>query len=47
MTIQGTILQKGKSIESGIDMSSLHSGLYLIQLRFENGEEETQKIVKK
>lgn len=47
MTIQGTILQKGKSIESGIEMSSLHSGLYLIQLRFENGEEETQKIVKK
>jgi len=47
MTIQGTVLQKGKSTESGIDMSSLHSGLYLIQLRFENGEEEMQKIVKK
>jgi hypothetical protein len=47
MTIQGAVLQKGKSVESGIDMSSLNSGLYLIHLKFENGEEETRKIVKK
>jgi hypothetical protein len=37
ITVQGTVLQKGKSVESGIDMSSLNSGLYLIQLRFEMG----------
>jgi glycosidase len=47
ITVQGTVLQKGKSVESGIDMSSLNSGLYLIQLRFENGEEETRKIFKR
>ncbi len=47
MSIQGTILQEGKSTESGIDLRSLTSGIYFIQLKFKNGDEETQRIIKK
>jgi hypothetical protein len=47
MSIQGTIMQEGKSTESGIDMRSLTSGIYFIQLKFKNGDEETQRIMKK
>lgn len=47
MSIQGTVLQEGKATESGIDMSNLTSGVYFIQLKFKNGDEETQRIIKK
>jgi hypothetical protein len=42
----GAIVKEGKSTNS-IDVSDLSSGLYYVQLRFENGEEHIQKIIKK
>lgn len=43
----GTVVKEGKCIDNSIDVSNLSSGMYYVQLRFESGEEFTQKIVKK
>ncbi|MFN9115770.1 MAG: starch-binding protein, partial [Bacteroidota bacterium] len=47
ITIQGAVIRAGKPYESGIDLSEIAPGLYFVQLRFANGEEETQRIIKK
>jgi hypothetical protein len=43
----GAVVKEGTSANNGIDVSNLSSGLYFVQLRFENGEEHVQKIIKK
>ncbi|WP_309642687.1 starch-binding protein [Flavobacterium sp.] len=47
MNIQGVVLKEGKPIENAIDMSNLSSGLYFLQMTFENGQEEIKQILKK
>lgn len=47
MTIQGAIISAEKFNENGIDLSSIAPGLYFVLLRFVNGEEEIQRIIKK
>lgn len=46
-SINGTIVQSGKSNNNTIDMSNLNNGMYIIHIRFENGQEFKQKIIKK
>jgi hypothetical protein len=46
-SVLGAIIKEGKSVGNSIDVSGLSNGLYYIQLRFENGEEHIQKIIKK
>lgn len=45
--IQGAVLQQGKPIENTIDVSNLSSGLYFLQMKLENGEEQIQRVIKK
>ena len=45
--IQGAVLQQGKPIENAIDVSNLSSGLYFLQMKLENGEEQIQRVIKK
>jgi hypothetical protein len=45
-SVLGTVVKEGESTNS-IDVSDLSSGMYYVQLRFENGEEHIQKIIKK
>ena len=47
MNIQGAELKEGKPIENTIDVSNLSSGLYFLQVKFRNGYEQIQRIVKK
>jgi alpha-amylase len=47
MNIQGAVLKEGKPIENTIDVSNLSSGLYFLQVKFGNGYEQIQRIVKK
>jgi hypothetical protein len=46
-SVLGAIVKEGKSNDNSIDVSDLSNGLYYVQLRFENGEEHIQKIIKK
>lgn len=46
-SVLGAVVKEGKSSDNSIDVSDLSSGLYYVQLRFENGEEHIQKIIKK
>jgi hypothetical protein len=46
-SVLGAIVKEGKSTDNSIDVSDLSNGLYYVQLRFENGEEHIQKIIKK
>ena len=34
-------------IENAIDVSNLSSGLYFLQMKLENGEEQIQRVIKK
>ena len=45
--IQGAVLQQGKPIENTIDVRNLSSGLYFLQMKLENGEEQMQRVIKK
>ncbi|WP_269222884.1 starch-binding protein [Flavobacterium sp. IMCC34518] len=47
LSINGIMIQAGKAVNNTIDMSNLNNGLYFIQIRFENGQEYKQKIIKK
>jgi glycosidase len=47
MNIQGAVLQEGKPIENTIDVSNLSSGLYFLQMKLENGDEQIQRVIKK
>jgi hypothetical protein len=46
-SVLGAIVKEGKPTDNSIDVSDLSNGLYYVQLRFENGEEHIQKIIKK
>ncbi|WP_264564165.1 starch-binding protein [Flavobacterium sp. N3904] len=46
-SFNGTLVQTGKAISNTIDVSNLSDGLYIIRIRFENGQELQQKIIKK
>ncbi|PWA06857.1 starch-binding protein [Flavobacterium psychrotolerans] len=47
ISIQGVILKEGKPIENSIDVSNLSTGIYFLQIKFENGVEKTQRFIKK
>lgn len=47
MNIQGAVLKEGKPIENTIDVSNLSSGLYFLQMKLEDGDEQIQRIIKK
>jgi len=47
ITIQGAVLKEGKPIENSIDVSNFNPGLYFIHMKFENGDEEIKRIIKK
>jgi hypothetical protein len=47
LSINGMLVQSGKPSNNTIDMSNLNNGMYIIHIRFENGQEFKQKIVKK
>ena len=47
LNTQGNVLKEGNPIENSIDVSNLNSGLYLIQMTLENGEQQTKRIIKK
>ena len=47
ITIQGAILKEGKPNENTINVRDLNSGLYFLQMKFENGEEQIKRIIKK
>ncbi len=47
ISVQGALIMVGKPYESTIDLSDIAPGLYFVQLKFVNGEEETQRIIKK
>jgi len=46
-SINGIVVQTGKATNNTIDMSNLNNGMYIIHIRFENGQEFKQKIIKK
>ena len=43
----GHVVQEGNLNQNSIDMSKLSNGVYFITIRFENGAETMQKIIKK
>jgi hypothetical protein len=45
LSLQGATVLEGKKTDA-IDVSSLSSGIYFVQLKLENGKENQQKIVK-
>jgi hypothetical protein len=45
--ISGNIVQYGKVVNNTVDVSNLAAGLYFLKIRFENGLEHQQKIIKK
>ena len=47
MNIQGAVLKEGKPIENTIDVSNLSSGLYFLQMKLEDGDEQIQRVIKK
>jgi hypothetical protein len=47
MNIQGALLKEGKPIENTIDVSNLSSGLYFLQMKLEDGDEQIQRVIKK
>lgn len=47
MNIQGAVLKEGTPNENTIDCSNLSSGLYFLQVKFADGLEQIQRIVKK
>ena len=47
INIQGAVLIEGNGIENAIDVRDLKSGLYFLQLTFENGQDEIRRIIKK
>lgn len=47
MNIQGAVLKEGNPIENTIDVSNLSSGLYFLQMKLENGDEQIQRVIKK
>jgi hypothetical protein len=47
MNIQGAVLKEGKPIENTIDVSNFSSGLYFLQMKLEDGDEQIQRIIKK
>ena len=46
LSISGIVVQSGKVNNNSINMSSLSSGQYIVNVSFENGQEHQQKIVK-
>jgi alpha-amylase len=46
VNIQGAVLKEGKLNENAIDVQNLKSGLYFLQLKFENGQEEIRRFIK-
>ena len=47
INIQGAVLIEGNGIKNAIDVRNLKSGLYFLQLTFENGQDEVRRIIKK
>ncbi len=45
--IRGAILKEGRPTDNTIDMRNLNPGLYFIQIIYETGENEVQRILKK
>ena len=47
INIQGSVVIEGNGIKNAIDVRNLKSGLYFLQLTFENGQDEVRRIIKK
>ncbi|NHM05903.1 starch-binding protein [Flavobacterium sp. CYK-4] len=47
LNLQGAILKQGQTGENSIQMSDLTSGIYFLQIQYEDGREEVQKVMKK
>ncbi|PWA06858.1 starch-binding protein [Flavobacterium psychrotolerans] len=47
MSVQGTVIKEGKPVENSIDFHDFSTGLYFLQMKFEDGNEQIQQIIKK